>query len=166
MPRILIMTGLWIPVIGRAPSDGAKLVRQLAKRYPKANLTWHSWWETIDPTPLLGESPLILIGHSFGGHACIRLAKQFAKQNKTVDELLLLDPVPTDFKGRWTRRRIEVPDNVSSARCVARTLRLYPRSKIARGANVTNETRSIAHDRFMQHSDIVGIIETIVKRFA
>lgn len=166
VPRMLLVTGLWVPIVGRAPSDGKRLADRLAAAYPAANLTWHSWWDVIDPAPLLDASPLILIGHSFGGAACVRLAKQLVERQQTVNELLLLDPVPTDVAGRWMHRQIDIPSNVASGRCIARKTRLYPRSKLARGANITNETRSIPHDRFLQHRDIVAIIESMVKQFA
>ena len=165
MARILLMTGLWVPIVGRAPREGKALAERLAKKHARANLTWHSWWDTIDPEPLLGPSPLILIGHSFGGSACLTLARQLARRGKTVDELLLLDPVPTSLKERWSSGKVEVPENVKATRCIARTLRLYPRSKKARGANVKNETRWIGHDKFMSSREIVEIIEAIVKRF-
>lgn len=166
MARILLMTGLWVPVVGRAPTEGKALANRLAARYPRANLTWHSWWDKVDVIPLLDATPLVLIGHSFGASACITLAKDLEKRNKVIDEMLLLDPVPIRMKDRWTRKTIDVPDNVHSARCIARRVRLYPRSKLARGANATNETRSVGHDRFMSNPDIVAIIEGIVKRFA
>lgn len=165
MARILLITGLWVPVIGRAPRDGKKLAERLARTYPRANLTWHSWWDTIESQKLRDASPLILIGHSFGGAACLRLAKDLEKIGKSVDELLLLDPVPTDFKSRWRRMKLDVPPNVKLTRCIARTVRIYPRSKKARGTQVSNETRWIGHDKFMSNRDIVEIIERIVRRF-
>ena len=166
MARIILITGLWIPFIGRAPTDGEALVKKLAAQYPRANLSWHSWFGEIAVDPLVHESPLILIGHSFGGAVCVKLARELEKRGKRIDELLLLDPVPTDFNGRWKRGKIDVPDNVQTTRCIARSLRLYPRSKKANGQNVKNETRWIGHDKFMCKNEIVGIVEGIVKRFA
>ena len=165
MSRILLITGLWVPFIGRAPADGEALVKKLAKQYPRANLTWHSWFGHIDLAPLVNESPLILIGHSFGGAVAVKLASDLERRGKRIDELLLLDPVPTDFKGRWRQSKIDVPSNVNTTRCIARSLRFYPRSKKAKGENVKNETRWIGHDKFMCKDEIVGIVEGIVKRF-
>lgn len=166
MPRILIITGLWIPLIGKAPTEGQALAERLAKQYPRANVSWHSWFGRIDFEPLRSATPLILIGHSFGGGVCVKLASDLASVGKNVDELLLLDPVPTDFKGRWQRSRIDVPANVRTTRCIARSMRLYPRSKKASGQNVTNETTRVGHDQFMSDPSIVETIESIVERYA
>lgn len=163
-PRVLLITGLWVPVVGRAPTDGETLAGRLAKAYPRANVAWHSWWTPVDVDALLAFGRVALIGHSFGGSVCVDVARRLERRGRRVEEMLLLDPVPTDVASRWTRSRIDVPANVGRARCVARTTRLFPRSKIARG-NVENETRPIPHDDFLRAPEIVAIVEAVVRRF-
>lgn len=162
--RVLLITGLWVPLIGHAPTDGATLARRLAKQYPRANVTWHSWLKAVDADALASAARIALIGHSFGGDACVTLAAELARRGRPVEEMLLLDPVPIDVAGRWTRGRIEVPANVGRARCIARAARLYPRSKLA-GGNAANETCRVGHDDFLRDDRIVAAIEDVVRRF-
>lgn len=166
MSRLLFFTGLRVPLVGRAPRDGFKLIKRLAREYPSANLTCHSWREAIDANTLLSEAPLVLMGHSFGGSTAIWLAHELKKHNKPVDEMLLLDPVPTQLAARWTTSVIDVPENVKQTACIIRQSRPYPRSKPARGLNVANEVCSIAHDDFLRKTEIVERIERLVRQYA
>src|SRR5688500_4351662 len=116
--RVLLITGRWVPVVGHAPTDGEKLARRLAEAYPRANVAWHSWWTPVDVDALLAFGRVALIGHSFGGSICVDVARQLERRRRPVEEMLLLDPVPTDVAGRWTRSHVDVPANVARARCV------------------------------------------------
>ena len=55
--RVLLITGLWVPLIGHAPTDGHALAARLAERYPLANVTWHSWWSPPDAASLAKAAP-------------------------------------------------------------------------------------------------------------
>lgn len=166
MPRTYIVTGLKIPFMGKAPTAGRELAKMFADKYPSANVKHLSWLDDVNVEELKREGPITLIGHSFGGSHCVKIARQMEKAGIPVERMLLLDPVPTDFHGRWKESKIDIPGNVKQCTCIARMLRLYPRSKKAKGNNVDNGTKWLGHDLFFSKDDLIKVVEEFVRAAA
>lgn len=161
--RTLIVTGLKIPFLGRAPGDGKALARQLAERFPQAGVEHADWNDPLEVESLARADRIVLIGHSFGGARCVRLARQLERLGKRVDDMLLLDPVPTKLAERWLKGAMRVSRNVARLACIHRRWRLYPRSKKAKGVpGGTNRGVGIGHDDFFRSDQVVAAIERAI----
>ena len=64
-----------------------------------------------------------LIGHSFGGQACIDACSKLWALGKDVDDLILLDPVPYWW---WVFGKFKIPPNVKNAICYKKSFGLPP----------------------------------------
>lgn len=155
-PLLVVFTyGNWCSAEGRG--NGLRDIADAIRiRYPGERVITRAWndQDGIEQTIESHEGPVALIGHSFGGCRTLEIA---ARLRRSVDWMILLDPVPCD---NWSFRRpdqyFEAPANVRRAICFYRPATLWPvsYSLLHTSTNWVNRLRDWGHNDFCESSEV------------
>jgi pimeloyl-ACP methyl ester carboxylesterase len=167
LATVYLVTGLRFAPQGQpdeAETYRDQLADKLAADYPSISFQRRTHKDNEDLTAV-HDGKLMLVGHSFGGDACIRWIEN--APDRTIDVLLLLDPVPDDshMLRRWNPfYHFSMPMNVKQGICYSAPGPSYPLSKTIRAdrPGLENYNLSEGHGAFFANATIEKAIRDIL----
>ena len=129
---------------------------EIHRRHPEQQIITRGWNDDddIELTVRNHAGPVALIGHSFGGSKSVEIT---AHAGRSVDWLVLLDPVPSDDWGvRHSGKYFEIPATVRNAACFVRPSGAWPISyPIVNPVTPTdNRIRPLGHSAFCADPEV------------
>jgi pimeloyl-ACP methyl ester carboxylesterase len=141
---------------------------EIHRRHPEQRVITRSWNDNddIELTIRNHPGPVALVGHSFGGAKSLEIT---AQAGRTVDWLVLLDPVPCDdWAVRHGGKYFEIPSCIRNAACFHRAGGGWPVSYAIVNpiTPADNRVRSMGHSAFCADPEVRDYLLNLCEREA